>query len=186
FQDWLSRRTGINDVNIRWGLTQTHLPNMEVAARLVPTWPREDPPDGSAWLVDPVEHQAFQVIARRCRIWADYDEFRSDSLKRAMSQVAAAIRSAGPCVPVVYTWTGYQPLFENVAATNGYDGIAPALRGHGAALATQGGGPAFSQAEHAAMDWWLFAGRVGGSPTDGAVPAGPPALMQDWAALRDV
>jgi hypothetical protein len=169
FGDWLAHRIGINEINVRWATTQTHLGSLETAGRLLPTWPREDPPDGTGWLVDPVEGKAYQVVARRCRIWDDYLEFRSDSLKRAMVQMAAAIHLGGPNVPVVFSWDGYQPLFTDLTSGVGYDGIAPRLSAHGEALARAGAAAALSQAEQSAMNWWLIAGRLSadeGRPTE--------------------
>ena len=143
FQEWLVHQSGFNDINIRWGLTQTHLPSLEVAARLVPTWPREDPPDGPAWLVDPLDNLAFQVIARRCHILVRLrcvprrQPETGDEPGRGHGPGSGALRAGH------LPWTGYQPLFDNVTGTNGYDGIAPALRGSGTGLAIAGGGRAF-------------------------------------------
>jgi hypothetical protein len=185
FCAWLRRRTNITDINFRWGLTQNHLHELEVAARLVPTWPAQDAPEGTGWLVDPVEGKAYPVAARQCRIWQDYRDFRGDSLKRAMAATAVALRNGGPAVPVVFGWEGYQPLYDRLEASAGYDGIAATLRGQGRTLATEGAACALAQVEQSTLNWWFVAGRV--SP-----PAGPGSLSvrrsvaDDWQALRDV
>lgn len=177
--DWLRRRISVNDLNLRWAVTQTRIPTLEIAARLVPAWPAQDPPQQGGWLIDPVEHTAYQVVARRCRIWDDYQEFRSDSLKRAMCATAATVRSAGPCVPVVYSWEGYRPLYAFIDAPTTYDGLAATLRGDGNTLATRGGALALAQAEQCNIDWWLIAGRVRQPDAAGA------SSLDGWQALRD-
>lgn len=179
FSDWLKRRTSINDINIRWAMTSTHIHSLEVAGRLVPTWPRDDPPEKEGWLIDPVEQAAYQVVPRRCRIWDDYQTFRTDSLKRTMNQVASAIKSAGPNVPVIYSWNGFQPLWSNQQAVAGYDGIAPTLDASGNRL-LKSAGAALSQAEQSSMSWWLVAGRLRLPETGGRS-----SLSEQWSLLRD-
>src|SRR5262249_39421483 len=125
--DWLRRPLPVTALTLRWAVPQPRIPTLEAAARLVPTGPAQAPPQQSGWLIDPVDHTAYQVVARRCHIWDDYQEFRSDSLKRAMCITAATVRSAGPCVPVIYSWEGYRPLYANIDAPTTYDGLAASL-----------------------------------------------------------
>ncbi len=178
FADWM-RRGGLSiaEVNTRWGTTQTRIDSLEIAARLVPTWQLEDPP-ALGWLVDPVGGAAYQVVPTRSRIWDDYLTCRADSIQRAMSQLAASIKAAGPDAPVIYTWNGFQPLFATGRAAIAFDGIAPILSGRGQALATAGGAHALAQAEQSAQSWWLVAGRL---TRDAAG-----SLAEDWQTLRDL
>ena len=188
FRAWLTRqRVGIIGIRSRWGFTDKTVPSMEVAARLIPMWPKGDPPRENGWLWDPEERTAYRVAPHRCRIWSDLETFRSDSLHRALNDVAEALKRSGTDVPVLYTWTGYHPVFSNSPSPNGYDGLAAVLGGKVEDLARTQGGYVLAQIEEADRRSWLLAAELHGGVDAHGAPlglSGPTELRQAWAALK--
>ena len=189
FEKFLKRRTGPNEINGRWGFTDTRVHSLEEAARLVPSWSREDPPEKIGFLVDPVDHKSYRVTARRSQIWQDLADFRVESLKQTMNEMSFALKRAGRDVPVLFSWAGYHPNFHNNPSPNGYDGLGVEARGRGVDLARDTGALALSQVEQAARHSWLVATRLSG-PMAGNGTARPytngEELREDWNALADV
>jgi hypothetical protein len=190
FRDWMAKRTGVHTVNTSWRLNDTRrLQSLDEAARLVPTWPRNDPPDGDGWLLDPVDRVAYRCIPRQCSIWTDLDNFRADTLKRWMNVTAVSIKQDGPGVPVLFTWAAYHPIFNNSPSPLGYDGLGAHLYGAAAGIARETAAYALAQAEESDRNTWLIAARLAG-------PAGPggegTALSEGnaarslWQAIREV
>jgi len=190
FTTWLQKR-GILSVNINWRLTDRRLApgQPEEAARLIPTWSRNDPPEGDGWLIDPVERVAYRCIPRQCSIWDDLDAFRAESLKRWMNLLTTSLKRDGLDVPMLFTWSSYHPIFTNNPSPSGYDGLAGQLYGSAATIAREQGAYALAQAEEADRNTWLIASRLAGPVDQNDVPA-PLAdasqARQLWEAVRSV
>ncbi len=188
FQDWLQRRSGIQTLNINWRTTDRRIPGFEEAARMVPTWSRNDPPEGDGWIIDPVDHVAYRCKPRQSAIWSDLDEFRAETLKKWMNSVTTTLKQEGLNVPMLFSWSAYHPIFNNGAAVSGYDGLGAQLAGKAPEISTESGAYALAQAEEASRNSWLIATRVSGA----AEGSGNPAPFTDagqartaWEALRD-
>jgi hypothetical protein len=186
FRDWLKRRGGIPTLNTHWRTNDQRIPSFEEAGRLVPMWPKNDPPDGDAWLFDPVEKSVYRVVARQCNIWGDLEAFRAESLKRWMNTLCTSLRQEGLNVPMLFTWSTYHPIFINSPSPAGYDGLgaqfyaAPGDMARDAAYA-------LGQAEEADRNTWLIAARLAGPPDADGRPtplADAGQIRQAWQSLR--
>jgi hypothetical protein len=188
FYEWLRRRVGPGTLNINWRLNDRRLSGLEEAARLVPLWPRNDPPEGDGWLIDPVDMVAYRCDPRQSTIWTDLDNFRADSLKRWMNAVSTTLKNEGLNVPMLFTWSAYHPLFINSPSPSGYDGFGAQLYGAAPGIAERSAAYALAQAEEADRNTWLIAARVAGPPD----PEGNPTPIEDasqvraaWTAIRE-
>jgi hypothetical protein len=180
FKEWLSKRVGINGINNRWRLTDGRLTGLEQAARLVPAWPSNDPPDGDGWLIDPVDKVSYRCVPRQSEIWKDLGEFRADALKRWMDSITTTLKQEGLNVPMIFSWGAYHPLFTNSPSPAGYDGLGGQLYGNAATLDRDLGAYALAQAEEADRNTWLIATRLAGP----VGPEGNPAPLTDTGQLR--
>lgn len=182
FTEWLSRRYGVQTLNSRWRLNDRRLLDMEEAGRLVPTWSRNDPPDGDGWLIDHRQSKAYRCRPRECRIWDDLDTFRAETLRKLMNQVALQIDKTGLDVPVIFTWAAYHPVFTNFPSPAGYEGLAAEVPIEANEDAQQRAAYALAQVEEGARTGWLIASRFrpeekGASPSPGDIAGG-------WTRLR--
>lgn len=186
FGDWLKRQGGIPSLNNRWRTNDQRIPGFQEAARLVPMWSRNDPPDGDGWLMDPVDRTFYRVLARECRIWSDLAEFRAESLKRWMNVLCTTLRQEGLNVPMLFSWSSYHPIFINSPSPAGYDGLAAELYGTPESV-TRDAVFALGQAEESDRNTWLLATRLAGPKgSDGsAAPIADGAtLRKAWEGIR--
>jgi hypothetical protein len=189
FQDWLEHRTGIRTVNLSWRTSDRQIPGMEEAARLIPTWPRNDPPEGDGWLFDPVEKAAYRCTPRLSTIWQDLDNFRADTLKRWMNVTAATLKQDSVNVPMLFSWATYHPLFINSPSPSGYDGLGAQLYGAAPEIARESAAYALAEAEESDRNTWLVAARLAGprDQNDNPTPLADSAQARAaWAAIREV
>ncbi len=187
FQTWLSRRRGMNALNVAWRLGDKKLLTFEEAARLIPLWARNDAPDGDGWLMDPVDRTAYRCKPSECAIWTDLDAFRADTLKRWMNRVGIGLKQEGLNVPVLYSWAAYHPNFSNIGTTSGYDGLGAQLYGAPATLGRSSAAYALAQSEESERNTWLLATRLSG-PTgaDGKPAPIPDAQARGlWQSARE-
>jgi hypothetical protein len=181
FAEWLQRRHGgILTLSTSWRMRDKRVHSMDEAARLIPMWDRNDPPEGDSWLIDPIEKVAYRCRASESTIWTDLDSFRADSLKRWMNVVAINMKQDGLEVPVLYTWAAYHPIFNNTPSPSGYDGLGAQVYGKAPEISTLTAGYALAQAEEADRNSWLVATRMAG-PRD---PNGNPTDITDAGTLR--
>jgi hypothetical protein len=189
FAEWLSKRGGTNTLNQRWRTNDRTIGSFEEAARLVPTWSRNDPPEGDGWLLDPVDKVAYRCLARQSTIWKDLDDFRAETLKKWMNVSAINLEHDGLNIPVLFTWSSYHPLFNNSPSPSGYDGLAAQLYGAPENVAQNTGGYALAQVEESDRNSWLVALRLAGAASSADQPAPVTDLAQGkalWRAARDV
>lgn len=190
FAEWLTKRYGgHNTLNQKWRTNDHAIGGMEEAARLIPTWSRNDPPEGDGWLLDPVEKAAYRCTARQCTIWKDLDDFRAETLKKWMNVSAIDLEKDGLNIPVLFTWSSYHPLFINSPSPSGYDGLGAQLYGAPDNVALTAGGYALAQVEEADRNAWLVALRMAGplDSNDRPTPIADNAQGRAmWKAVRDV
>jgi len=188
FKEWLQKRYGINAINTSWRMADRRIPGMEEAARLVPLWSRNDPPEGDGWLFDPVDRVAYRCTPQASAIWNDLETFRSDSLKRWMNTLAATLKQEGLNVPTLFSWRAYHSLFNNSPSPVGYDGLAAQLSGAAPAIGRDAAAYALAQAEGSDRNTWLVAARLSGplAPTGAPLPiADATQLRSAWGAIRE-
>src|SRR5207244_9162687 len=92
FESWLERRYSVSDLNLQWGLNDREVDSLAIAARLVPLWAREEHDTKSGWLLDPVTAVTFRVDLRRTAFWHDFQQFRTDSFRRAVGGAATLLK----------------------------------------------------------------------------------------------
>jgi hypothetical protein len=124
FEAWLQRRGGVGDISAAWGLNDRHLESLQVAARLVPLWPRDEPGPGPGWLIDPETMDLYRVDRRRSRFWNDLADFRVATARHAMNVIADLLKQRVAEVPVLYRWTQFHPVYTNPETVDGWDGLA--------------------------------------------------------------
>jgi hypothetical protein len=187
YADWLQKKIGIGALNNSWRMNDRRVPGFEEAARLVPTWSRNDPPEGDGWMIDPVDHVAYRCTPRLSTAWSDLDNFRADFLKRSMNDVATSLKNEVLNVPIVFSWAAYHPLFNNAPSPGGYDGLGAQIYGSPASVAVDTAAYAFAQAEESDRNAWLIATRLAGAPDENGAPAqlGGAELRQAWTALAE-
>ena len=183
YQDWLQRQSGgIAALNVRWRMADRHADSFEVAARLVPMWAKNDPPEGDGWIFDPIEHKGYRCNPRTSAIWNDLEAFRVSALKRWMNTLTNTLKSEGLNVPMLFTWEAYHPVFSNTPSPSGYDGLAGRLSSWAPEVGPRQAALALSQAEQSDRTTWLIAGRVTGPPA----ADGSPTPVTDAARLRAI
>ncbi|MFN3652480.1 MAG: hypothetical protein ACK47B_23130 [Armatimonadota bacterium] len=188
FQEWLERRSNLHGINIRWRTTDRRIPGVEEAARLVPMWARNDPPDGDGWMLDPAEGVAYRCKPRESAIWDDLDQFRTETLKRWMNRLTVAVKQSGANVPMLFSWSAYHPIFTNSPSPSGYDGLGGNLYGSPADLGPEAAAFALAQAEEADRNTWLIATRLAGPVDDSDRPAplaDAAAVRNAWTSIRE-
>ncbi|HEU4751531.1 MAG TPA: hypothetical protein VFU47_00385, partial [Armatimonadota bacterium] len=185
FAEWLKKRGGIQTLNIRWRTTDKRIPGFAEAARTIPMWGRNDPPEGDGWLFDPVDKVAYRCKPAKSGIWQDLDDFRAETLKRWMNVVASSLKQEGLNVPVLFSWSAYHPLFINSPSPSGYDGLGAQLFGSSPGL-SQDAAFALAEAEEAARQSWLIATRLSGPRGEDGKVAPLPDVRKAWEELREV
>ncbi|MCC2672759.1 MAG: hypothetical protein K0Q72_5231, partial [Armatimonadetes bacterium] len=182
FAEWLKRRegSGISSLNTSWRMRDKRVPTFDEAARLVPMWDRNDPPERDGWLFDPVEKIAYRCKPTESSIWTDLDTFRADTLKRWMNILSINMKQDGTGVPVLFSWSAYHPIFNNSPAPGGYDGLGAQVYGQAPDVATRSAAYALAQAEEADRHTWLIATRMAG-PRDAH---GNPTEITDSGTIR--
>lgn len=188
FKEYLQRRGGVSAVNIRWRTTDRQILGVEEACRVFPMWPRNDAPDGDGWLYDPVERVAYRCLPRESRIWEDLDNYRAEWLRRWMNNLSTTLKQETLDVPILFSWTGYHPLFNNSPSPNGYDGLGGHIYGSPDTVARSAAAYALAQVEEADRNTWLVATRLAGAPDTGGNPTPIKTgeeLNRTWQGIRD-
>ncbi|MHB0912414.1 MAG: hypothetical protein ACYC2Y_03070 [Armatimonadota bacterium] len=107
---WLSRKYGTpRDAAVAWGISPHEIGSFEQAARLVPLW-REG--RGTPTVYDEKTDRRYHVDISRSGLWKDFQEFREASIRGYMDAMAGGMRKLVADVPMVYTATGLQPIFQ--------------------------------------------------------------------------
>ena len=188
FGEWIERRYGVGTINLNWRTAERQIRTREEAGRLVPLWPRNDPPEGDGWLFDPEDKVAYRCQPRASSIWRDLDAFRTVTLKRWMNMITGSLESEGLNVPMLFTWSAYHPVFNNTPSPTGYDGLGAQLYGAPDKIAQNSAAYAMAQAEEGDRNTWLIAARLGA----GMDPNGKPTPIVDsnqlrltWNAMRE-
>jgi hypothetical protein len=184
FESWLERHYSVADLCIQWGLNEREVSSLTEAARLVPLFGREEHDSKSGWLLDPVTAEPFRVDLRRSGFWRDFEQFRTDSIRRVIGSTATLLKKTTADVPVLWEWTEYHPIYTDPQEVGGVDGLAFAAQGWGRDAATGTAAYAFAQAEGSAKPTWFI--QLGQHSGDSAPPASLEELRLDWNWLREI
>jgi hypothetical protein len=149
FEAWLQQRGSAADLSIAWALTDRNMESLQVAARLVPFWHRDETGPEPGWFVDPETLALYRVDRRRSRFWRDLEGFRVASARRAMNTAADLLKERALGVPILYRWTQLHPIFTNSETSGGWDGLV--------APAAQPTPLAYAQCEASARTLWCWA-----------------------------
>lgn len=188
FKEYLQRRGGVSTLNIRWRTTDRQILTIEHAARIIPMWSRNDPPDGDGWLFDPEDKVAYRCIPKNSHIWEDLENFRAEWLRRWMNNIAISLKQDAVNAPVLFSWASYHPLFNNSPAPSGYDGLGAQVYGAPETVARTSAAFALAQVEEADRNTWLIATRLAGPVNERGEPTalrGADDLRKSWQAIRE-
>lgn len=148
---WLSKKyDSPGNLNIAWSVAQHDVTSFNEAARLVPLWRSGR---GTAAVYDKVTDSRYSVDAARSVMWMDFMEFRAYSLREYMDSMADVLKRFAGDVPVVYTASGLQSMFQTSGSV-GYDGLT-VLASDGKSQVTNAG-QVFSLAEHSSRKMWIL------------------------------
>ncbi len=155
FEAWLQSKyaKSLASLNTTWGVKNADIFDFAAAARCTPLWYQSK---GIQLFVDPASKKTFEVNASRSKYWDDVREFRAESMRSVMDELAASIKNGIANVPVVYRWTRPSPLYVDPTPDQGYDGLLISSTEHGQSLASNAAGWALSDAEQSQRSTWLL------------------------------
>jgi len=150
---WLTKKYGSpRDLNAAWRVLQHDVTSFDEAVRLIPLWRSGR---GAPMVYDDGAAKKYPVDATGSNIWMDFLEFRAYSVRAYMDAAADALKRLAADVPVVYTASELQPIFQSSSRV-GFDGLAVPPSGSDEASAA-GAGRVFSLAEGSSRRTWIVA-----------------------------
>lgn len=150
--EWLSRRyKTVENLQRSWNITDGGVQTFENAAVLIPLWGGGK---GVEQLYDRAANRTLRVGTASSSYWRDLDAFKVASLRGYMNDLATALKKAAANVPVVYRSHGYSPLFAELPAKRGFDGIGIDAYGRGTDLVTRSAAYVYAQASEAPKTMW--------------------------------
>ena len=155
FEAWLQAKytKSLATLNTAWGVKNADIFDFAAASRCIPLWYQTK---GIQLFVDPASNKTFEVNGMHSQYWADVAQFRSDSMRSVMDELAAALKNGIADVPVVYRWTRPSKMYIDPETGAGYDGLLVSSIEHGSALASNAAGWALSEAEQSSRSAWLL------------------------------
>jgi hypothetical protein len=164
---WLTKKyVSPGDLNVAWGVVKHDINSFDEATRLIPLW-RDG--RGAAAVYDEVMSKAYPTDAAQSAIWSDLKQFRADSVRAYMDAMADVAKRVSADVPVIYSATGLQPIFQSTSQV-GYDGLVMPDADSNTA-STVSGAHTLSLAEGSVRSMWMVshlrpAGGVYGKKQD--------------------
>ena len=151
---YLSHRYAtITSLEEKWGVEEPgRVKDFTEAAQLVPLWWADK------GLPQYLHRGTSGLVPARDSVssfWQDLESFKTESLRAYMNQLSVVLKRGIADVPVVYRSRGYSPLFNNIAAQAGFDGVG--IEAYGATTEPIGsiGAQAYAQAVDAPRPLWL-------------------------------
>jgi len=149
---WLSKKyESPRQLTDSWGILRHAVASFDEATRLIPLW---NTGRGTPAVYDDGGSRSYSVNAEMSALWADFQEFRASSIRGYMNAAADALKRLVADVPVVYTATGLQPIFQP-RESFGYDGLAAQASSNADALA-EAAGRTFSLAGGSSGNVWII------------------------------
>lgn len=163
WSEWLARRyKSLEALQTAWAISDRPLRQFNDAVNMIPLWGGGK---GVEFLYDLNTGTQHRVSTSRSEYWRDLALFKQESTRGYMNDLATALKKAVANVPVVYRSSGYSPLFNNLPANRGFDGIGISAYGRGSDLVTRAGGYAYAQAAEANKTLWLPVVATADAPT---------------------
>jgi len=156
YASWLSKKYRYpRELSDSWGIIRYDVATFEEAARLIPLW---NAGRGVPAVYDPESKRTFSVNVIQSKLWSDFLAFRTESIRQYLDASADVFKRMIADVPVVYTATGLQPMFQ-ASKPIGFDGLAVPPTSDSEAL-TAAAGSVYSLADNSSRSMWIIA-RVG-------------------------
>jgi hypothetical protein len=151
--DWLAHRyKTVDNLRTAWGLQSVEPQEFLTAARLLPLWGGGK---GIQNFYDPETNEALKVETIRSNFWKDLADFKAESVRAYMNDLATVLKRGVADVPVVYRSRNFSPLFTGLPSKSGFDGIGIDAYGRGTDLVTTSAGYVYAQAADAPKTMWL-------------------------------
>lgn len=178
FESYLLRTyPNVEELKQNWGVGDGNFRTHAELARLIPLWTGDR---GIPYFFNPIDRKTYRTLdGRQSRWWADFLQYRNDSIQYYMNVLATLLKQNAADVPVVVTWTQTHPIFLN-KEPKGYDGLSVAVSGRGETLLSRTLGPAYSEAEQGGRTLWCFASQIAGTS-----PITPKSETDDKPASQD-
>jgi hypothetical protein len=163
FESYLLRiYPNVEELKRAWAMTDAKFRTHAELARLIPMWANAN---GLPFFYNPADRKTYRTLdGQQSRWWADFLQYRNESIQYYMNSLATLLKKNAADVPVVVTWTQTHPIFLNKEKT-GFDGLSIAVNNRGEALLSRTLGPAYSEAEQADRTMWCFASQIAGTGT---------------------
>ena len=137
----------------RWGvLDRGSIKDFGDAAQLVPLWWADK---GLPQFYRQSSGALVGVQEGRSSYWQDLESFKTESLRSYMNQLAIALKRGVAEVPVVYRSRGFSPLFSQLEARAGFDGVGIEAYGKGIEPLAYTGAETYAQLSDAPRPLWL-------------------------------
>ncbi len=154
---WLSKKySSTRDLDVSWGMLQHTPSDFQEAARLIPLWTNGR---GISAVYDDNMNKRYAVDSGKSKIWLDFHEFQTQSIKAYMNAMADVIKRTAADVPIVYTSNGLQRFYKADNAS-GFDALSiSAIR---TKSLTEDAGRVLSLADNSTKNVWIV-GRMSAS-----------------------
>lgn len=137
----------------KWGLTERgSLKDFNDAALLVPLWWAEK---GLPQFFHTGSKSLLPAKDGASSFWQDLENFKTESLRGYMNQLAIALKRGVAEVPVVYRSRGFSPLFSRIDPRAGFDGVGVEAYGKGVEQVAYAGAETYAQLTDAPRALWL-------------------------------
>jgi hypothetical protein len=185
FEAWLESKYGksLAMLNNAWNVKNQDIFDFAAAARIIPLWYQSR---GVQLFVDPASNKTFEANGLTSEYWDDVRQFRSDSMRSVMDELAIAIKNGIADVPVVYRWTRPSKMYVDTDKGAGYDGLLVSSLEHGSSLVSNAAGQALSETEQSSRSTWLLGELSPPSLTAASGYMSQPIFNSDIKALRSV
>ncbi|MBC8143927.1 MAG: hypothetical protein H7Y38_21040 [Armatimonadetes bacterium] len=151
-----------------WGIQDPLVTSFDDVAKLLPLWYGGK---GIAQFHDTQSKKTLRATWDRSAFWDDLAAFKRESVRGYMNDLAVTLKRTVADVPVVYrngAGAGWNELFDDLPAAQGFDGFGIVATGRGSDAAARSGAYTFAQASACPKTIWLPVLSVGES-----VPAKP-------------
>lgn len=145
----------LQNVIAAWGIQDPLVTSFDDVARLLPLWYGGK---GIAQFHDTVSKKRLRAAWDRSAFWDDLSAFKRESVRGYMNDLAVTLKRTVADVPVVYrngAGAGWNELFDDLPATQGFDGMGIVATGRGSEAAARSGAYTFAQAIAAPKTMWL-------------------------------
>ncbi len=138
-----------------WGVRDPLVTSFDDVSRLLPLWYGGK---GIAHYYDTRSKKMLRAAWDRSAFWDDLSAFKRESVRGYMNDLAVTIKRTVADVPVVYrngAGAGWNELFDDLPAAQGFDGFGIVATGRGSEAAARSGAYTFAQASEAPKTIWL-------------------------------